>query len=403
MSDAIRLLRWKTDEGGMRLGVGGDERIVPIDSVVPSLTSVPDVQRYCRTQGVPVADWARNILDRATESIEVRPDQYRIPLELGELWACGVTYELSRDAREAETASAQTIYAKVYHAERPELFFKAPGSRVVGPEDFVGLRRDATWHVPEPEMTVILDECGDIFGFTAGNDMTARDLEVENPLYLPQTKTYHHSGSIGPSIVLAGTVDPHALTIALDVRRRDQCVFHGTTSTDRMRRRIEELVRYLKVAWPVAPWTGLMTGTGIVPPEEFALEDGDDIAITVSEIGTLRNTARTIDASWAHVPEGPPRVLRIDARDNVAVALGALESGRGIVVGTLTITVRDPIPFGHKVALANISVGDPIIKYGECIGVATQPITIGQHVHTQNVESQRGRGDWADAKRGQNQ
>ncbi|PSR20886.1 MAG: fumarylacetoacetate hydrolase [Sulfobacillus acidophilus] len=299
MSQAIRLLRWKTDTGVVSLGIGRGDRIIPVDLMVPEtrIASVAMLQQYCHARGQTLSEWAQEALDGSIESVNIRPDQYVIPLELDELWASGVTYAMSRDAREAETTSAQSIYARVYEAARPELFFKAPGSRVVGPEDFVGLREDATCHVPEPELTVILDHRGDILGYTVGNDMTARDLEGENPLYLPQTKTYHHSAAIGPAIVLADTVDPYDLTIAMEIRRRGQPVFEGVTSTTQMRRRIDDLVSYLRRAWPLAPWTGLMTGTGIVPPDEFGLEAGDEITITISEIGTLRNTARIIDSS----------------------------------------------------------------------------------------------------------
>lgn len=391
---AIRLLRWRMPDGRIRLGIdAGAGRAVPVDEELAGVDSVDTLQRSCRAMGMSVAEWAAVALDEHRGTEEVPAASCVAPVNLSELWASGVTYEMSRDAREAETSSALNLYAKVYGAERPELFFKAPGNRVVGPNDFVGLRRDAVWHVPEPELTAVLDDRGHVFGYTLGNDMTARDLEAENPLYLPQTKMFHHGASIGPAIVLAGTINPYDLTITLEIQRRGKRILSQSTSTRRITRHVEELVDYLARAWPLAPWTGLMTGTGIVPPDEFALEDGDEILITVPEIGTLRNVARPIEPSWADVPPGRPRVLRIDSRDNVAIALGALHRGERITVDGRAIVVRDDIPFGHKVALEEMPQGHWVIKYGERIGIASQSIHQGQHVHTQNLESQRGRGD----------
>lgn len=321
-------------------------------------------------------------------------DEFRVtPLDLTEVWASDVTYEMSRDARAGETFAAQDVYSQVYQAARPELFFKAPGSRVVGPHDVVGLRRDAIWHVPEPELTVVLGDQGDIMGFTIGNDMTARDLEAANPLYLPQAKMFHHSAAIGPTLVLAGTVDPYQLTITLEIRRKGALVLREAASTQHLSRSIDELVRYLRRAWTVSPWSAIMTGTGIVPPDEFSLEDGDEILITIPEIGTLRNVARTIEPSWAQVVGGMDRILEIDPRDTVAVALRALDQGQEIVVGGRVLWVLNSIPFGHKVALESMKAGSWVIKYGERIGKASQSIEPGQHVHTHNLESDRGRGD----------
>lgn len=390
----IQLIRWQTGDGPVRLGLTTDGRqAVPVDTVLAGVFSVDGMMSHCRRQGVSAAVWADQLLAGSATTITVVPEDLITPLDLSELWAAGVTYELSRDARERETTSALSFYDRVYEADRPELFFKAPGSRVVGPGADVGLRRDATWHVPEPEMTVILDDQGQLFGFTVGNDMTARDIEADNPLYLPQAKLFHQGAAIGPAVVLAGTVDPHALTITLTIRRRGQILIEQSTSTARLRRRVEDLVSYLGRAWPLAPWTGLITGTGIVPPDDFALEDGDEIAITIPEIGTLHNRARVITPDWAAVPGSVLRVLHIHPRDNVAVALGEISRGQRVVVDTLDIVSRDAIPFGHKIALRDIPAGDWIVKYGEHIGMASRPITQGEHVHTHNVESQRGRGD----------
>ncbi|MDA8205400.1 MAG: fumarylacetoacetate hydrolase family protein [Thermaerobacter sp.] len=396
MAGPIRLIRWKTPQGQVRLGVSaGDDAVVAVDAILPGVCSVQSLRQHCRTQSISVAEWAAEILQGSSPRVDVSPDSWLAPLTLSELWAAGVTYEISRDAREQETTSAQNFYARIYESHRPELFFKAPGSRVAGPGDFVGLRRDATWHVPEPEMTVVLDDTGQVFGFTAGNDMTARDVEAQNPLYLPQAKMFHHAAAIGPSLVLAGTVDPYDLTITLAIRRKGQTVFQGATTTQKLRRSVEELVEYLGRALPLAPWTGLMTGTGIVPPDSFSVEDGDDIFIDISSIGTLYNRARIIGEPWVSVPTPPPRVVRIHPGDNVAVTLGGLERGQRVRLGNIEVTVQNAIPFGHKLALGSIPQGGAVIKYGEIIGLASCPIEPGEHVHIHNLESRRGRGDLA--------
>lgn len=394
MSDVIQLLRWQ-DQAGVHLGISQDYRVgvLPVSAVVDGIEDVPGLLAYCRSQNTEVSRWAGDALQRVSQRVTVAGEQILAPLDLSELWASGVTYEISRDARQEETTARDDFYGRVYDAPRPELFFKAPGHRIVGPNTPVGIRRDATWHVPEPELTVILDDRGRLFGLTIGNDMTARDLEAQNPLYLPQAKMFHHSAALGPTVVLADTVDPYALSIRLTIVRQGDVVVDLTTSTSRLRRSLQDLVAYLGHEWPLAPWTGLMTGTGIVPPDFFALEDGDEIFIDIPEIGTLANPVRRIDSEWAPVFAGGTRVLQIDPRDTVAVALGALDEGQEIVVAGSALTIRDAIPFGHKVAIKPMKTGDWVIKYGERIGMATRDIAVGQHVHVHNVESYRGRGD----------
>ncbi|MCL5971424.1 MAG: fumarylacetoacetate hydrolase family protein [Firmicutes bacterium] len=399
---AIRLMRWRENQA-LRMGVSyaGDPAWWPVDDAVPGLKTVADLLEYCRSQAVAVETWTRDMLETRTVRVAVPDDDVLVPVDVAELWACGVTYAQSRDARETETQTGHDIYAQVYHAHRPEVFFKAPGSRVVGPNQVVGLRRDATWHVPEPELTVILDDHGALLGFTVGNDMTARDLEAANPLYLPQAKMFHHSASIGPTLVFASTVDWTQLTITLEIWRRGERVLHDTTDTGRLRRSVAELVQAVQHEWPLAPWTGIMTGTGIVPPDGFALEEGDVIQITIPEVGTLVNIAQRIDPAWADVAQGVSRVLQIDPRDTVAVSLGELIPGQTVTIGTQVLQVKQSIPFGHKLALTAMAPGDWVIKYGERIGTACTSIAPGDHVHTHNVESYRGRGDRAVAKGGE--
>lgn len=394
MSQPIQLLRWR-EQDHVQLGLSHDYQtgVLPVSKLVEGVHDIPGLIAYCRAQNTEVSAWAQAALDESSQRVLIRDEQLILPIDLSELWASGVTYEISRDARMDETTISDNLYERVYLASRPELFFKAPQHRIVGPHNFVGIRRDATWHVPEPELTVILDDKGQLFGLTVGNDMTARDLEAQNPLYLPQAKIFHNSAAIGPTVVLADTVDPYRLTIRLMITRRGDVVVDRTTTTARLRRSLEELITFLKNEWPVAPWTGLMTGTGIVPPDYFALEDGDEIYIEIPEIGTLINSVRRIDSDWAQVPGRRPRVLQINPQDTVAVALGSLEPGQEVMIGTSAVMVQDAIPFGHKLAIKPMRPGDWVIKYGERIGIATANVDVGQHVHVHNVESYRGRGD----------
>jgi 2-dehydro-3-deoxy-D-arabinonate dehydratase len=198
-----------------------------------------------------------------------------------EVWGCGVTYLRSRDARKAESASSADVYQKVYEAERPEIFFKSLGWRVVGGRERVRLRQDSKWNVPEPELTLVVNAHGEIVGYAIGNDMSSRDIEGENPLYLPQAKTYTGSCAVGPGIRLVAAQDMTDLTIQMQIERDAQVVFVGDTSTSKMKRSFQELADYLFREMEFPNGVFLMTGTGIVPPEEFTLASGDIINISI--------------------------------------------------------------------------------------------------------------------------
>jgi 2-dehydro-3-deoxy-D-arabinonate dehydratase len=199
-----------------------------------------------------------------------------------EVWASGVTYEMSREARKAESAEAD-VYEKVYDAERPELFFKAVGRRVVGHEGTVRVREDSRWNVPEPELVLVVNYRMEIVGYTAGDDVSSRDIEGENPLYLPQAKIYDGSCSLGPGIVLPAG-DLRDLPIRLRIGRNGNPAFEGEISTSRMKRTPEELAGYLgrELSFPNGAF--LMTGTGIVPGDEFTLTPGDRVEISVGDL-----------------------------------------------------------------------------------------------------------------------
>jgi 2-dehydro-3-deoxy-D-arabinonate dehydratase len=214
------------------------------------------------------------------------------PVGNQEVWASGVTYLRSREARmeESKDAGGGDFYARVYEADRPELFFKAPSYRVVGSGDPVRIRKDSTWNVPEPELTLFICSAGSIEGYTIGNDMSSRDIEGENPLYLPQAKSYNGSTAVGPCLyVPESPIHPDAM-ISIEIQRRNEKVFSGEISINRMKRKHVELVEYLfrEVTFPFG--TYLMTGTGVVPPDSFTLQSGDVIKISIENIGTLINT-----------------------------------------------------------------------------------------------------------------
>ena len=231
---------------------------------------------------VPAADLRELLEGQAPE--EAAEDPLLPPVEPGhEIWASGVTYLQSRNAREMESADADA-YERVYVAERPELFFKAPGWRAVGHGDTVRVREDSRWNVPEPELVVVVNSRMEVIGYTAGNDVSSRDIEGENPLYLPQAKVYNGSCSLGPGIVLSGPDSMRELRIAMSIRRGGEAIFEGEVDTSQMKRSPEELTEYLgkELDFPVGAF--LMTGTGIVPEDDFTLRVGDWVGISVGEL-----------------------------------------------------------------------------------------------------------------------
>ena len=216
------------------------------------------------------------------------------PVESQELWACGVTYLRSKVGRqeESQVAGGSDFYAKVYEAERPEVFFKSTPHRIVGHLGKVAIRRDSTWDVPEPELTLVVTTSGKIIGYTIGNDMSSRSIEGENPLYLPQAKTYDACAALGPCIYLTDQPLAPNTEITLVIVRNNENVFEGKIRIDQIRRSFEELVSfvYRECSFPVGAL--IMTGTGIVPGHEFTLNSGDEIRISIDNIGELVNTVR---------------------------------------------------------------------------------------------------------------
>jgi 2-dehydro-3-deoxy-D-arabinonate dehydratase len=214
------------------------------------------------------------------------------PIGSQEVWAAGVTYLRSRDARmeESKASGGADFYDKVYAAERPELFFKSQPQRVVGNKDLVYIRKDSTWNVPEPELTLFINSEGSIQGYTIGNDMSSRSIEGENPLYLPQAKVYDKSAALGPCLYVPEHPISKETTIAIVINRGGVEMFNDTIELNRMKRELTELAEYLYCEMSFPSGCYLMTGTGMVPSNEFTLHVGDEVSISIEGIGTLTNT-----------------------------------------------------------------------------------------------------------------
>ncbi len=268
-----------------RVGQLVDERLLPLKLTGGQYRTLADILEA--DDPLEVADF---LVDRrgavGLDGVILRP-----PIDRQEVWAAGVTYRRSRAARMDESAAAGSCYDRVYTARRPELFFKATPHRVVGPGEPLRIRTDSRWSVPEPEFTLVLASDLRLVGYTVGNDMTSRDIEGQNPLYLPQAKIYDASCSLGPCITLAGSMSPlSTLAIRMEVQRGQAEVFAGKTQLSEMARTFDELIGWLGRDNSFPHGVFLMTGTGIVPDEDVTLLPGDRISITIDGIGTLVNS-----------------------------------------------------------------------------------------------------------------
>jgi 2-dehydro-3-deoxy-D-arabinonate dehydratase len=279
----MRLIKFTTaDHPAPRVGLLQGDQVVPLASGNRCLTDLlhaDDVEDRIRRQmeaaGSPLASASVRVL---------------APLDEQEVWGAGVTYERSKVARQEESERGGSFYDQVYRADRPELFFKATPSRVADPGQAIRVRADSSWSVPEPELALVLSPTLHLVGWTIGNDVSARDIEGANPLYLPQAKVYDGSCALGPCITLAGAMPPRpSIGIRLEIERAGAAIYQGETTVARMARSFEELIDWLGRENRFPDGVILLTGTGIVPPDDFHLEAGDQVRITIDGIGTLAN------------------------------------------------------------------------------------------------------------------
>ncbi len=299
-----KLCRFHIPQHGARLGMLiGDEVYDLTSSGIPQLTTFSRLLRATTSERVD--DLLRSVdLDAlpsfAYQDLDQPPTgaepHLLPPVDRQEVGAAGVTYAWSREARVRE-AQSKEIYVRVYEAERPELFFKSLPEKTIGPNDWIGVRDDSRWNVPEPELALLLNPDMEIVGYTVGNDVSSRDIEGENPLYLPQAKVYKHSCAVGPVIRLAdGSIDGQNLTIHLAIKREGRTIFEEETTTALMHRGLPELASYLGRCNEFPSGAALLTGTCIVPDDEFSLMEGDLVTVTIEGIGALRNPVKTVTA-----------------------------------------------------------------------------------------------------------
>lgn len=292
--DDLLLVRFRRPDGSIGWGLRTATGIAPMSYDLDLLCSVP-------------ARVARELVAQARDEAGHRREEgatLLAPVGSQDIWAAGVTYARSRDAR-IEESGAEDLYGRIYDADRPELFMKATAARAVGPDAPVGIRADATWSVPEPELAVVFNASGEVLGFSAGNDMSSRDIEGANALYLPQAKIYDGACALGPGIRPAWTLgDDPEFAIALTILRDGTPVFAGETTTASLRRRWPELGRWLRAALSFPAGAVLLTGTGIVPGPEVTLQAGDEVVIDVAGVGTLRNPVAVVGAP-ATAPASP--------------------------------------------------------------------------------------------------
>ena len=282
----MQLCKAQLETGDVRVGAvaEGHVRFLDLEDYV-GMRSLSDVLHSDHPASV-----AHDLIDDSARNMPLKELTLLAPVDRQEIWAAGVTYKRSQEARERESIGAARFYDLVYGAARPELFFKANAHRVAGPGERVRIRKDSRWSVPEPELALVISPRLAIVGYTIGNDMSARDIEGENPLYLPQAKIYDYSCALGPVITLVDAMPPLPdVTIRLAIERGPAKVFEGSTSLAQMARPLPELVSWLGRETSFPGGAVLLTGTGIVPPDDFSLAAGDRIHIDITGIGRLTN------------------------------------------------------------------------------------------------------------------
>jgi 2-dehydro-3-deoxy-D-arabinonate dehydratase len=280
----MKLVKYRDPLGAYAMGRLDDDRVLPFEVSRGQYNSLFDILEADNPlEVVEFLTVAKNAV--ALDKVSLLP-----PIDQQEVWAAGVTYRRSQTARMEESETSASCYDKVYSAPRPELFFKATPHRVVGQGQSLRIRKDSKWNVPEPELALVLNSRMQLVGYTIGNDMSSRDIEGENPLYLPQAKVYDNCCGLGPCITLASAMPrPHDIGIKLQIRRAKQAVFQGKTGIDQMARSFDELIGWLARDNSFPNGAFLLTGTGIVPDSTFTLHPGDIVDIGIDGIGILSN------------------------------------------------------------------------------------------------------------------
>jgi len=283
---SVKLCKIRLSDGSLRVASMLESEVLLLDlTQIDQCHSLMDILNSSDPFGL-----ARFLLRPNAVAVPLSAITVLAPIDDQEVWAAGVTYKRSQIARMEESESAASHYDKVYTADRPELFFKATPHRVSGPGQPLRVRSDSRWSVPEPEFTLVAGSGGRIVGYTIGNDMSARDIEGENPLYLPQAKFYRQCAGLGPCVLLAEQpLEPDNIEISLQIRRGGAPVFSGATKLSQMKRTPEELIGWLFRENDLPRGAFLMTGTGVVPDDSFTLEHDDEVSISISGIGTLTN------------------------------------------------------------------------------------------------------------------
>ncbi len=281
------------------------EKIYSIQYEEKRLRTLLDVVQYATALDMELIEVVEELispepLPLSWQEINITPDSSKphlaIPIHPPEVWACGVTYKKSAEFRDEDTQTSKGIYDYVYFAKRPELFFKGTATRCTGSNDFIGLRIDSAFTAVEPELAVLIDSRKKVLGYMVANDVSAWDIERENPLYLPQSKIFRGCCALGPVLMTSEEIqDPYAMTIRCEIKRKGRILFSGETSLSMMKRRIEELIDFLFLANAIPAGTVLLTGTGIIQTADAALQENDVVEITIPEIGKLVNVARRVD------------------------------------------------------------------------------------------------------------
>jgi 2-dehydro-3-deoxy-D-arabinonate dehydratase len=281
----MKLAKFLAADGRSRIGIVEGDDIQPLELGGGQYRSLTEI-----LESDNPAETVRFLIDGDSRRVPISSVSLQSPLDDQEVWAAGVTYKRSRAARMEESVSSATVYDRVYSADRPELFFKSLAYKTVGPDKPVRIRRDSSWNVPEPEVALVIDHRMQIVGYTIGNDMSSRDIEGENPLYLPQAKVYDGACAVGPWITLAAAMPPREeMEIRMAVLRGGKIAFEGRTTAGELNRTFESLVEYLGRDQTFRHGAVLLTGTGIVPDKDFTLQPGDMVNISIAGIGTLAN------------------------------------------------------------------------------------------------------------------